>query len=90
MFNAGKNAVLKVNEAVNQGLGALNANDMVITSAGYSEVNGLSFGALDGIISATGIKLKNLLSLKRSSQTPLWFVLLKTLLLLMGRYMPYL
>lgn len=80
MFNAGKNAADKANAAfASQGLGTLNTDDLVITSAGYSQVNGLSFGALDGIISATFTKLKleNLFSLKRGSQTPLWFVFVK-------------
>lgn len=78
MFNAGERAVEIANNAFkDRGLGELNADDLVITSAGYSQVNGLSYGALDGIISAAGTKLRNLFSLKRGSQTPLWFVFVK-------------
>jgi len=78
MSTAAQNAVTTANAAfAAQGLAPLNGDDLVITSAGYSQVNGLSFGALDGIISATGIKLENLYSLKRGSQTPLWFVFVK-------------
>lgn len=78
MFNAGQNAVNAANTAfTNQGLGTLNSNDLVITSAGYSEVNGLTFGALDGIIAAAKIQLENIFNLKRGLQTPLWFVFVK-------------
>jgi formylmethanofuran dehydrogenase subunit E-like metal-binding protein len=78
MFNAGQNAVNVANAAFTaRGLETLNADDLVITSAGYSEVNGLSFGALDGVISVAGTNLENMFSLKRGLQTPLWFVFVK-------------
>ncbi|WP_414469799.1 hypothetical protein [Methanobacterium sp. ACI-7] len=79
MSTTGQNAVTAANNAFTaQGLGTLNANDLVITSAGYSQVNGLTSGALDGVISGIpGLKLENLFSLKRGSQTPLWFVFVK-------------
>lgn len=78
MFNVAQNAVTAANNAFTaQGLGTLNVDDLVITSAGYSEVNGLSFGALDGIVAGAKTSLENLFSLKRGSQTPLWFVFVK-------------
>jgi len=56
-YNDMFNAVNTANAAFTaQGIGTLNADDLVIASAGYSQVNGLSLGTLDGVINAAGTK----------------------------------
>lgn len=78
MYASGINAVMVANRALQAaGFEPLDSDDLLITSAGYSETQGISAGAIDGIISATGIKFKNIYSLKRGTQTPLWYVFVK-------------
>ncbi|MGB9936120.1 MAG: hypothetical protein ACPK7O_00225 [Methanobacterium sp.] len=58
--------------------GSITKDDLIITSAGYVLVDGQStLGALDGISPAGGAILENLLSLKRATWNPLWFVFVK-------------
>lgn len=78
LFENGQKAVEIANQAFKEaGLSPLSKEDLLITSAGYSQIQGLSYGAIDGIIASTGILLKNIYSLKRGAQTPLWYVFVK-------------
>lgn len=78
MYDSGVSAVLAANQAlINAGLKPLGKGDLLITSAGYSETSGLSVGAIDGVMAASGIIFKDVYSLKRGLQTPLWYVFVK-------------
>jgi len=78
MYRKGVEAVQMANDALKAaGMLPLGKGDLVITSAGYSQLSGLSAAAIDGIASASGIEFKDIYSLKRGAQTPLWFVFVK-------------
>ncbi|HIH61888.1 MAG TPA: hypothetical protein HA298_04295 [Methanobacteriales archaeon] len=77
-YENGKKAVEIANQAFKEaGLSPLTREDLLITSAGYSQSLGLTYAAIDGVIDSTGMLLKNIYSLKRCAQTPLWYVFVK-------------
>lgn len=78
MYNSGANAAKTASQAfVDAGLAPLGRGDLLITSAGYSEVSGLSEAAIDGAMAVSGIMFSDVYSLKRGVQTPLWYVFVK-------------
>lgn len=78
LYENGKKAVEAANQAFTEaGLSPLTKEDLLITSAGYSQTLGLTYAAIDGVTDSTGMLLKNIYSLKRGTQTPLWYVFVK-------------
>lgn len=60
------------------GFGKGDSNIAVITSAGYSLIDGKStLGVLDGLADYMRIQLKNLMSLQVGNWVPLWFAFIK-------------